>query len=94
MNITIKLAGAAAAASGCQEIPLSLEDRVSYTDIIRHLGSLHPELTGVVLVEDGRSLISATLLVRNGEEIIMPQMMDGSPQDDDILQVTTFIVGG
>ena len=94
MDITIRLAGIAATIANRKEITLALEDETTYTEIVQQLGKLHPELAGVVLAADGKSLISATLLIRNGEEIIMPQMMAQSPKDGDFLQVTTFIVGG
>jgi hypothetical protein len=55
---------------------------------------MYPGLVGAIIAADGNSLLSAMIFDRNGEESILPAMLDQSPRNDDRLILMFFIVGG
>jgi hypothetical protein len=93
-QITVEFTGAAREISGERKIRLELSDQGSYQDIVNMLARRFPGLVGTLISADKRSLLSANLFNRNGEEPIMPEQMSDSPRDGERIVLLYFIVGG
>jgi hypothetical protein len=94
MKITVEFTGAGRAMAGTREVALDLPENTTYRDVVRRLAQMYPGLIGAIIAADGDSLLSAMIFNRNGEESIVPAMMDQSPGDGDRLILMFFIVGG
>jgi hypothetical protein len=94
MNITVEFTGGGKAMTGTREVTLNLPDSATYRDVVRRLAQMYPGLVGAIIAADGNSLLSAMIFDRNGEESILPAMLDQSPRNDDRLILMFFIVGG
>ena len=93
-RIEIQFTGAALAITGRKQGILEIGENASYRDIVSFLADEYPELIGILISEDRRSLLSANFFSRNGEEPILPDDMDKIPQEGERLVVLYFIVGG
>ncbi len=93
-KIAVEFTGAAREIIGEKKIVLELPDEVCYHDIVEVLAARYPGLIGTLISADRRSLLSANLFNRNGEEPIMPENMDDTPQDGERIVILYFIVGG
>jgi hypothetical protein len=93
-KIEIEFTGAARAITGRKTGIVEISDRASYRDIVSFLAGEYPQLIGLLISEDRRSLLSANFFSRNGEEPILPDDMDKTPQDGERLVILYFIVGG
>ncbi|NPV85410.1 MAG: MoaD/ThiS family protein [Anaerolineae bacterium] len=94
MNVTVEMMGAARAVSGAHRVTLDLGDGSTYRDIIQKLGEMYPDLIGVIIDQDGKSLLSSILLYVNDDQWIMPGMWDQKPKDGDHLRLLGVITGG
>jgi hypothetical protein len=94
MNIVVEFTGGGGAMTGTREVTLNLTDSATYRDVVKRLAQMYPGLVGAIIAPDGNSLLSAMFFDRNGEESILPAMMDQSPRDGDRLILMFFIVGG
>jgi hypothetical protein len=94
MHIQVDLTGVAKEIAGKSRISLTLPSNASYQDVVAMLANLYPALVGVIIAPDCRSLLSAMIFNRNGEEAILPEQMPSSPQEGDCLVLVFFIVGG
>jgi len=94
MNIVVEFTGGGRAITGTREVTLNLPDSATYRDVVRRLAQMYPGLVGAIIAADGNSLLSAMIFDRNGEESILPAMLDQSPRNDDRLILMFFIVGG
>jgi molybdopterin converting factor small subunit len=94
MNITVEFPGGGRAMTGTREVTLSLPDSATYRDVVRRLAQMYPRLVGAIIAANGNSLLSAMIFNRNGEESILPAMLDQSPREGDRLILMFFIVGG
>jgi hypothetical protein len=94
MNLTIDLTGAARALCGVHSVEFLMEDHPTYYDVIERLGKTFPDLIGVVIDQDGRSLLSSVLLYVNDSQWIMPGMWGQMPMEGDRLTLLGVITGG
>jgi hypothetical protein len=94
MKVTVEFTGGGRAMTGVREVSLNLAEKATYRDVVRTLAQLYPPLIGAIIAEDGNSLLSAMIFSRNGEESIVPALLDQSPEDGDRLILLFFIVGG
>jgi molybdopterin converting factor small subunit len=93
-RITVRLTGAPASIAGTRCASLEVEDGSTYLDVIGQLGQSFPNLIGVIIASDGKTMLSSNLFLVNGQDYIMPGMWDRSPQDGDTLLLISPITGG
>jgi hypothetical protein len=94
MRLLVELTGVASQIAGTKEVHIELDEGSRYSEIIYRLYEQFHALAGVMITEDGRSLLSSVILSRNGSELIMPDQMEDSPKDGDRLSFIFVIVGG
>ena len=94
MNIIIEFTGIGKLITGNKQIEIDVNERSTYKSIVKLLGERYPDLIGVLIDHSMDKLLSASVFSRNGVEIILPEMMDRSPNDGDRLIMTMVIVGG
>jgi hypothetical protein len=93
-TIEVVFTGAAREITKEKSIRIVLDDQSTYRNVIGILASRFPGLVGTLISADQRSLLSANLFNRNGEEPVMPDHMDLCPQDGERIVMLYFIVGG
>lgn len=94
MKIQVEFTGVAREILGQRQVELVVDDDCTYSCIVRQIGLRYPQLQGIFIDKNSLSLLSGNVLSRNGEETILPGMMNQSPQDGDRLIFLIFIVGG
>ncbi len=93
-TISIKLTGAPAALAKTKNVTLSLDDTASYADVIRMLGQQLPALIGLIIDQDGLTMLSSNMFLVNGQNFIMHGMWAQQPGDGDTLTLISPITGG
>ncbi len=93
VNLTVELTGLGRAIAG-HEVALTLPPGSDYHGVVACLAERFPGLVGIVIAPGGQDLLNANIISRNGEELIMPDMLDSCPMDGDRLTLLSIIVGG
>jgi hypothetical protein len=94
LHLTVELTGLGRSIAGERATELTLPLGTDFHGVIRCLAGLYPGLVGVVIAPGGEELLNANIISRNGEDLIMPDRLDGCPQDGDRLTLISIIVGG
>ena len=94
LHLTVELTGLGRSLAGGHAAELALPPGSDYHGVIRCLAGLFPGLVGVVIAPGGETLLNANIISRNGDELIMPDMLDRCPEDGDLLTIISIIVGG
>jgi hypothetical protein len=90
----VEYTGLCRAIAGEKRSSLTLPRGTDYHGVVRRLAELFPGLVGVVIAPSRDELLNANIISRNGEDLIMPDMLDLCPQDGDTLTLLSIIVGG
>lgn len=94
MQITVEFSGLARAVTREPVVILELPEGATYHQVAKILSSRYPELIGVIFSADGKELLNANIFSRNGEDIILADQMNNSPQNGDHILLLSVIVGG
>ncbi len=94
LHLTVEFTGLGRSIAGGHAAELALPRGTDYHGVVRYLAGLFPGLVGVVIAPGGEELLNANIISRNGDELIMPDMLDGCPEDGDRLTLLSIIVGG
>jgi hypothetical protein len=92
--LQVEFSGVCRAIVGERHKTLSLPAGSNYRGLIRRLADQFPGLVGVVIAPSANDLLNANIISRNGEELIMPDMLDRCPENGDRLILLSIIVGG
>jgi hypothetical protein len=93
VRVTVELTGLGRAIAG-REVEIALPQDSDYHQVVACLAERFPDLIGIVIAPDGRELLNANVISRNGDDLIMPDMLNGRPADGDYLTLLSIIVGG
>ncbi len=93
-KITIKLTGAPAALAQTKSVTLPLADDASYSEVIRLLGEEYPALLGLIIDQDGLTMLSSNMFLVNGQDFVMHGMWAQQPKDGDTLTLISPVTGG
>ncbi len=93
-TITVKLTGAPAALAQTKKVSLVMDDRGSYSDVIRQLGMQFPVFIGLIIDQDGLTMLSSNMFLVNGQDFIMHGMWTQLPDDGDVLTLVSPVTGG
>lgn len=93
-TISVKLTGAPAALAQTKKVSLVLDDSSSYAEVIRMLGEQFPALIGLIIDQDGLTMLSSNMFLVNGQDFIMHGMWTQLPKDGDTLNLISPITGG
>jgi hypothetical protein len=93
-TITLKFTGALASIAEAKSVSMVVEDQTTYAGIIQKLGELFPALIGVIIDQDGKTMLSSNMFLVNGQDFVMNGMWDQSPNDRDHLTLISPTTGG
>ena len=93
-RIIIKLTGAAASLAAVKTAELALEDAATYAEVIETLGRTYPGLIGLIIDQDGKTMLSSNIFLVNGQDYVMVGMWNQSPKDGDTLLLVSPLTGG
>ncbi len=93
-TITVKLTGAPAALAQTKQVTLKLVDTAAYSEVIRLLGQQFPALIGLIIDQDGCTMLSSNMFLVNGQDFIMHGMWAMLPKDGDLLTLISPVTGG
>ncbi len=94
MKVLVEFTGVARVLARAQSVPLELQDKASFQDIVQHLSAIYPALVGQVIQPDGQTLYPSNLFNLNGKRMLRPTQMHESPQDGDRIVVMSVLAGG
>ncbi|HEY3344582.1 MAG TPA: MoaD/ThiS family protein [Anaerolineaceae bacterium] len=94
MVVQVEFTGLGRSMVGERQKTLTLPAGTDYHGLIHQLADLFPGLVGIVIAANHEELLNANLISRNGEELIMPEMLERCPENGDRLTLLSIIVGG
>jgi hypothetical protein len=94
MQIVIEFTGLARSITKRKEIPLVVQDGITYKEIVRRIGELFPGLVGVLIDTDGETFLSSNMFIINGDMSLPAMIMEESPQNGDRLILMSLVTGG
>ncbi len=94
MQVIVELTNFARHAVGQKDVPLEFEDHNTYQDVVRMLGNKYPQLIGLLIAEDGETLMSGNLFAINGDLANPAMVMNETPHDGDRLILLSLVTGG
>ncbi len=94
MQVLVEFTGIPRIVTGVKQVPLELQDGVTFREIVRLLGSQYPKMVGEVLHSDGETLQPSNMLNLNGRRMVQPAQMDDAPRDGDRLILMSILAGG
>jgi hypothetical protein len=92
--ITIEFTNLARSIAGETRIQLSLPAETTYGEIVTRLAEMFPDMIGIIIAEDKKSLLNSNLFIINGEMSQPAFIMDESPGEDDVLTIVSVATGG
>jgi molybdopterin converting factor small subunit len=93
-RIIIRLTGATASLATVKTAELALEDSATYAEVIETLGRTYPGLIGLIIDQDGKTMLSSNMFLVNGQDYVMVGMWNQSPNDGDTLLLVSPLTGG
>ena len=93
-TITVRLTGAPAALAQTKKVTLVLDDAANYNEVICRLGQQFPALIGLIIDQDGVTMLSSNMFLVNGQDFIMHGMWTQQPEDGDTLTLISPVTGG
>jgi hypothetical protein len=94
LKIQIEFTGYARHLLDKKTLDLQYEVSPTYKQIICELGNSFPELIGLLISQEGDTLMSGNLIILNGNMMTAALDMEGLPQDGDRLILMSLITGG
>ncbi len=94
MRVTVVLTGMARDMVRQKEVPLDVDEQITYAQIVRTLGEKFPRLIGLLIDRDGETLLSGNVLIINGDLATPAMVMQASPNDGDRLILMSLVTGG
>ncbi len=94
MHVTVELTNLARHAVGQKEVSFDLDDHTTYQEILRRLGNTFPQLIGMLIDEDGETLMSGNLIAINGDLATPAFVMHECPKEGDRLILLSIVTGG
>lgn len=94
MRVTVVLTGMARDLVKQKEISLELSEQITYGQIVHLLGEKFPRLIGMLIDQDGETLLSGNILIINGDLATPAMVMQESPKDGDRLILMSLVTGG
>ncbi len=92
--IMIKLTGAPASLAQTKKVTLTMDDDATYAEVICQLGVQIPALIGLIIDQDGQTMLSSNMFLVNDQDFIMHGMWSLSPKDGDTLTLISPVTGG
>ena len=93
-TITLRLTGAPAALAQTKKVNMDLDDAATYSEVICRLGQQFPALIGLIIDQDGLTMLSSNMFLVNDQDFIMHGMWEQQPRDGDTLTLISPITGG
>jgi hypothetical protein len=93
-TISIKFTGALASLAEAKSVSLVIEDETTYAGLIQKLGEIFPALIGVIIDQDGKTMLSSNMFLVNDQDFVMNGMWEQTPNDRDHLTLISPTTGG
>ena len=94
MHVTVVLTGMARDLVRQKEIPMNVDEQFTYGQIVRLLANRFPRLVGMVIDQDGETLMSGNILIINGDLATPAMVMRECPKNGDRLILMSLVTGG
>lgn len=93
-TVSIKFTGALGSIAGVKSVSMEIDDAATYAFVIQRLAELFPALIGIIIDQDGKTMLSSNMFLANGEDFIMNGMWDQRPLDRAHLTLISPTTGG
>lgn len=94
MVIHVEFTGAAQMVTNQKSVDLEIPSTTTYKEIVQILGKKYPSLIGILIDQDGETLLSSNMFIINGDMSLPAMIMEESPRDGDRLILMSLITGG
>lgn len=94
MKINIEFTGVAQMLVDHRMIDLEISPGTSYRSIVRILGEKYPSLIGLIIDQDGETLLSSNMFVIDGNMATPAMTMNEVPEEGCRLILMSLITGG
>jgi sulfur carrier protein ThiS len=94
MHITVEFNGLAEMIAGTRQTQIEVGEDTTYQDVVERLVELYPDMVNSLIRPEDHLLLSSTVFVRNGQDLITYEQMHERLSPGDRLALLTVIVGG
>jgi len=94
IQVKVEFSGLSRILAKANDMQLTLSPQQSYVDIIRMVAEKYPSLVGNVIDKSKNSLFPSNIFSRDGKTVVMPEEMNNSPQDGEVLILLSLLAGG
>ncbi|GIV65793.1 MAG: hypothetical protein KatS3mg047_0186 [Bellilinea sp.] len=94
IKITIEFTNLAKNIAGVPAVEVEFPCGITYGQIVEWLAEQYPDMIGIIIQDDKKSLLNSNLFIINGEMAQPAFQMDDSPQDGDRLTLVAVATGG
>jgi len=94
IQVKVEFSGLSRILAKANDMQLTLSPQQTYVDIIRMIAEKYPSLVGNVIDKNKSSLFPSNIFSRNGKTVVMPEEMNNSPQDGEVLILLSLLAGG
>lgn len=94
IQVKVEFSGLSRILAKANDMQLTLSPQQTYVDIIRMVAEKYPSLVGNVIDKNKSSLFPSNIFSRDGKTVVMPEEMNNSPQDGEVLILLSLLAGG
>ncbi len=94
IQVKVEFSGLSRILAKANDMQLTLSPQQTYVDIIRMVAEKYPSLVGNVIDKSKDSLFPSNIFSRDGKTVVMPEEMNNSPQDGEVLILLSLLAGG
>jgi hypothetical protein len=94
IQVKVEFSGLSRILAKANDMQLTLSPQQTYVDIIRMVAEKYPPLVGNVIDKNKSSLFPSNIFSRNGKTVVLPEEMNNSPQDGEVLILLSLLAGG
>ncbi|GAP11538.1 molybdopterin converting factor, small subunit [Bellilinea caldifistulae] len=94
IRITIEFTNLAKYIAGTPAIEVEFPRGITYGQIVEWLAERYPDMVGIIIQDDKKSLLNSNLFIINGEMAQPAFRMDDTPKDGDRLTLVAVATGG
>jgi len=94
IQVTVEFSGLSRILAKANEMQISLSPKQTYVDVIRMVAEKYPSLVGDVIDPSKSVLFPSNVFSRDGKTVVLPEQMNDSPRDGEVLILLSLLAGG
>jgi len=94
IQVKVEFSGLSRILAKANDMQLFLSPNQTYVDVIRLVAEKYPALVGNVIDKIKTALFPSNVFSRDGKTIVLPEQMNDTPRDGEVLILLSLLAGG